>query len=89
MKWSDLTTKPGSNAMRIGIVLAFVSQMSGCFALLSYVVSFFNEAGSNLSPNMSGIVVGFIKFCGAFVMIFLVDRIGRRVRSKSNSADSS
>lgn len=79
MKLTDFTTKPGSKAMTIGIVLAFLTQSSGCFALLNYAAHFFKVAGSHLSPNMSTIIVGSIQFCGAIVMIFLVDRAGRRV----------
>lgn len=32
MKWSDLMANPGRKAMKIGIVLACLNQLSGCFA---------------------------------------------------------
>lgn len=78
-KWSELTVAPARNAFTIGIVLAFLNQLCGCFAMLNYTASIFKEAGSTMSPNMSTIVVGIIQLLGSYVATFLVDRTGRKV----------
>lgn len=46
----------------------------------AYIANIFQESGSNLSPNISAIVVGIIQLVGSFASTFLVDRSGRKVR---------
>lgn len=82
MKWSDLVVKPGSKAMIIGIVLVLLNQFGGCYAMMVYTATIFEMAGSNLTPNMSAMIVAIIQFVGTIVMISLVDRIGRKVRMR-------
>lgn len=65
--------------MIIGIVLASINQLCGCFAMLQYTASIFEEAGSNMSPNMSAIFVGVIQLIGSFLPTILVERGGRKV----------
>lgn len=79
MKWSDLTAKPVQRAMTIGVVLVALNQFSGCVALLNYTATIFQEAGSNMSPNDSAIVVGAIQVFGTIIAANLVDRAGRKV----------
>lgn len=78
-KWSDLTTRPGSKAMTIGIVLALLNQLCGCFAMLQYTATIFEEAGSAMHPNVCAIVVGVIQVFGSYAATVLVDRAGRKV----------
>lgn len=42
-KWSDLKVKPASRAIIIGIVFAAFSQFTGCFALLQYTATIFEQ----------------------------------------------
>ncbi|XP_031622892.1 facilitated trehalose transporter Tret1-like [Contarinia nasturtii] len=77
-KWSDLTVAPGKNAMMIGIVLVLLNQFCGCVAMLNYTAKIFKDAGSNMDPNMSAIVVGIIQLIGSYVTTNLVDRAGRK-----------
>lgn len=79
LKLSDITTGVGRRAMLIGIVLAMINQLSGCFAMLQYTATIFEEAGSSMSPNMSAIVVGIIQLVGSYVATVLVERAGRKV----------
>ncbi len=65
----------------IGVVLVWLNQFCGCFAMLNYTASIFAESGSNLTPNMSAIIVGIIQLIGAYMSTFLVDRAGRKVRN--------
>ncbi|XP_055298714.1 facilitated trehalose transporter Tret1-like [Sitodiplosis mosellana] len=78
MKLSDLIQTPGRTAMLIGIVLALLNQLCGCFAMLNYTANIFEEAGSSMSPNMSAIIVGIIQLLGSYAASNLVDRTGRK-----------
>lgn len=83
MKWSDLTTRPGSKAMIIGIILVVLNQFSGIFALLSYAATIFHAAGFHgaMSPNMSAIIVQSIQLIATCAVTpLIIDRAGRRVR---------
>lgn len=77
--WSDLMRAPGRKAITIGIVLVAINQFCGCFAMLNYTSNIFKEAGSNMSPNMSAIIVGVIQLLGSYVATNLVERAGRKV----------
>lgn len=79
LKWSDFKRGPARKAMLIGIVLVALNQFSGCVAMLNYTATIFQEAGSNLSPNISAICVGAIELVGSYVAMNLVDRAGRKV----------
>lgn len=79
LKWSDLKKQPIPRALLIGLVMAALNQMTGCFAMLNYTANVFEEAGSNMSPNTSAIVVGVIALFGSYVSTNLVDRAGRKV----------
>lgn len=79
MKWSDLLVNPGRKAIIIGIALASLNQLSGCFGMVSYTASIFEAAGSAKDPNTSAIVIGVIQLCGSFTSIYLIDRAGRKV----------
>lgn len=79
IKWSELITGVGRKSMIIGIVLAALNQFSGVFGMVQYTASIFEEAGSNMSPNMSAIVVGVIQLFGSFAPTYLVERAGRKV----------
>lgn len=67
----------------IGIALVMLMEFSGCFVLLNYSVAIFIEAGSNITPNESVIVMGLIQAIGSYVSLHLVDKAGRRVVSFS------
>lgn len=78
--WSEIFTNPGRKAFIIGLFLSSLNTMSGVSALLCYTANVFAEAGSNLSPNSSAIVIGIILLIGAAITTNLVDRAGRRVK---------
>lgn len=76
---SDLTSVSAKKAITIGVVLVWLNQFCGCFAMLNYTANIFAESGSNLPPNMSAIIVGIIQLVGAYMSTFLVDRAGRKI----------
>lgn len=79
--FGDLLTVPGRRALTIGVLLILLNQCSGIFAMLNYTATIFEEAASEMSPNMSAIVVGVIQLLGAFLATNLVDCAGRKVNS--------
>lgn len=77
--WTDVTTGTGRKAIIIGIVLVMLCVSNGVFAMSIYAANIFQETGSNLSPNMSAIVLGIIQLIASCITTHLVDRSGRKV----------
>lgn len=77
--WSDFDTTHARKAFLIGISLMALNQFSGCFAMLNYTASIFNESGSTLSANTSAIVIGSIQMVGSYFSTILVERAGRKL----------
>ena len=46
--------------------------------MLNYTATIFEQSGSNISPNLSAVIVGATQLLGTYVATFLVDRLGRR-----------
>lgn len=63
----------------IGVGLVALNQFCGCFAMVNYTATIFQEAGSDLTPNMAAIVIGAIQLVGAYFSTVLVERAGRKV----------
>lgn len=76
---NDFKSREAKKAMLIAFVLVALNQLCGCFAMLNYTATIFAEAGSDLTPNMSAIVVGVIQLLGSCISLILVDRAGRKV----------
>lgn len=66
-------------ALIIGFVLAANLQFCGIFAILSYTVNIFQEAGSDLSPNVATILIGALQLAGSCVSSLLIDKAGRKI----------
>lgn len=77
--WSDVTSGLVSKTMIISIVLIVLNTCNGTIAISGYVSNMFEDTGSNMSPNMSAIVIGIIQLFGTCVAMKLVDRFGRKV----------
>lgn len=56
-----------------------LNQFCGVFAMMNFTATIFAESGSNLSPNLSAIIVGGIQIIGSMFPPLLVDRIGRKM----------
>lgn len=63
----------------IGVMLMLINQFSGCFALLNYSATIFRDSGSDISPNMSSIIIASIQCVGTYVATILVDKVGRKL----------
>lgn len=68
---------------RKGILLGFgtvaMTQFCGSFAILNYTATIFRDAGSTMHPNVCAMVIGFIQLAAVTIIIFLIDRVGRKV----------
>lgn len=76
---NDFKSIEAKKSLLIAFVLVALNQLCGCFAMLNYTARIFAEAGSDLTPNMSAIVVGVIQFIGSYFTVVMVDRAGRKV----------
>lgn len=56
-----------------------LNQFCGCFAMMTFTATIFKESGSNLSPNLSSIIVGGIQIIGSMFPTLFVDRLGRKM----------
>lgn len=72
-------TKSARKALIYGICLMALNQFCGCFAMMTATATIFKESGSNLSPNISSIIVGGIQIIGSMFPTLLVDRLGRKM----------
>lgn len=79
LQWRDFTSKTGKRAMSIATVLALLSHLSGVSVMDTYTATIFEASGSTFSPNTSTMIVGAVKLIGTFVVIPLIDIVGRRV----------
>jgi SP family facilitated glucose transporter-like MFS transporter 8 len=76
----DMLSSAGTRrALIIGLVLVTNLQFCGIFAILSYTVNIFREAGSDLSPNNSTILIGALQLAGSCVSSLLIDKAGRKI----------
>lgn len=79
LRMSDVTTRPGSTAMLIAVVLVLMNQGSGSFTLMNYSAEIFKQSGSFLSENLSSVVVQAIQAIGTCFVAVLIEKGGRRV----------
>lgn len=84
-EWTPETIAITRKAITIAIVLVLLYTYSGVIPMTAYAATIFQETGSNLTPNASAIVIGFIQIGGTYVGTLLVERVGRKVRLRMTS----
>lgn len=77
--WTPGTITVARKSMITGIVLVVLYIYSGITPMTFYTATIFQETGSNLSPNLSAIIIGVIQVIGTWVATELVERVGRKV----------
>nr|CAD7570005.1 unnamed protein product [Timema californicum] len=75
----NLTSKGTLKGLLIGVGLMVNNQLSGIFAVISYTVNIFQDAGSDISPNLCTIMVGVLQLFGVYLTSTLIDRAGRKI----------
>lgn len=63
----------------IGMTLAIVQQLSGCFVFINYTADIFKQAGSTLAPNDAAIIVAVIQIFGSTCSPFAIGKFPRKV----------
>ncbi|KAB7497332.1 Facilitated trehalose transporter Tret1, partial [Armadillidium nasatum] len=76
--FSDLKKPYILKPFLMSIGLMFFQQFSGINAVLFNLASIFEKAGSNLSSNVSSIIIGLTQIVGTFIGSLLMDRAGRK-----------
>ncbi|EAT41204.1 AAEL007139-PA [Aedes aegypti] len=79
LNWRDFCTKQARKGLGIGIFLMVLNQFCGALAIITYSANIFSESGSDLSPNVSSIIVAIIQLTGTLVSFVLVDNLGRKI----------
>lgn len=70
------------NAIRglsIGITLACITAVTGCYTFISYAVYIFQKSGSHIDPYISSIIVAVSQLIGALCTTQLADTLGRKL----------
>lgn len=66
-------------ALMICVVLVVSQELSGFCAITFYLQTIFEAAGTEISSDISALIVGFSIFVSSFFTPFLIDRLGRKV----------
>nr|CAD7396506.1 unnamed protein product [Timema poppensis] len=75
----NLKSRGTLKALLISVGLVVNNQLSGITAVLSYTVNIFEDASSEISANVSTIIIGALQMFGIYLMIILIDRAGRKI----------
>ncbi|KAH8378228.1 hypothetical protein KR093_010302, partial [Drosophila rubida] len=74
----SVATRKARKAYLIGLGLVLTNQLNGCLALQNYVTFIFKEAGSNLPPMLSTIIVSAIQLTGTLCSTHFLEHAGRK-----------
>ncbi|EFA10060.1 facilitated trehalose transporter Tret1-2 homolog [Tribolium castaneum] len=72
-------TKANRKALAISVILMSFQQFSGISAILFYTQLIFEATGSNISAEISSIIIGLVLFFTSLIIPFFADRIGRKL----------
>lgn len=64
--------------MTIGIALAYFSQLTGCFTIITYAVFILERTGTTLNPYKSSIALAVMLILGNLCTTYLADKMGRK-----------
>ncbi|XP_076055623.1 facilitated trehalose transporter Tret1-like [Oratosquilla oratoria] len=62
----------------ISLPLMFFQQFSGVTAITFNIIFIFKETGSTLSDSLSSIIIGIVQVVSTVIVIFIIDKAGRR-----------
>nr|CAD7440089.1 unnamed protein product [Timema bartmani] len=75
----NLRSRGTLKALLISIGLVVNNQFSGITAVLSYTVNMFEDASSDISANVSTMIIGALQMFGVYLSTILIDRAGRKI----------
>jgi sugar porter (SP) family MFS transporter len=68
-----------TKAMRLGLLLSIIQQLSGINAILSYATTIFGQFGSGVFiSRVFTMISGFVKFIACFGLLPFIDKTGRK-----------
>ncbi|XP_060524389.1 facilitated trehalose transporter Tret1-like [Cylas formicarius] len=73
-----LAAKDLRRALLVGVGLVVVTQLTGISALVGFLHSILDSAGSTIPSKYASILVGSVKFLTVFVTSAIIERLGRR-----------
>lgn len=73
-----LASKGNRKALLSALGIMAFQQLSGINAVIFYTVPIFQSAGSSLSPDLSGILVGILQLIAAYAAVMLIEKANRR-----------
>lgn len=77
--WKDiLSVKSLRKGFVISVVLTILQQFAGIGAILAYAGPLFDAAGSVLTGDVVGILIGLLYIFGDIIAIMIIERVGRR-----------
>lgn len=77
--WKDLLQPGFKLAMIVGIVLAFMTQVSGINAIIYYGPRILNEAGFGLNDALGGqVIIGIVNVLFTLIALWKIDALGRK-----------
>lgn len=71
--------------LKITVTLVIFQQLSGISVVLFYAETIFDATKSEISPEISAIIVGIVQFLSSFIAPTLVDRFGRTILFKTSA----
>jgi facilitated trehalose transporter len=74
----ELFRRPVLVPFALTFTLLIFQQVSGVDVIIFNTVSIFHSAGSKLDDHLSTIIVGFVQLVFNFLLLFIVDRAGRK-----------
>ncbi|XP_023704096.1 facilitated trehalose transporter Tret1 [Cryptotermes secundus] len=78
--YKDLLLDRGvRRALIIGIAVSATQMLSGAYVILTYTAPIFRMTGSELSPQVSSMIVGSLLVAASILACPLMDRVGRKV----------
>ncbi|OXA48677.1 Facilitated trehalose transporter Tret1 [Folsomia candida] len=85
-KLSDLKLPFNLRPALIMFALMFFQQLSGINAVIFYTSTIFSDAGSDMDPLDSAIIVNGMQIVATLAAVFLVDRLGRKILLTGSAA---
>ncbi|RZC38814.1 Sugar tr and/or MFS 1 domain containing protein [Asbolus verrucosus] len=68
-----------TKAFFYSVVLTTLQQYSGATIILYFAKNIFENAGNNIAPEISSIIIALVQFVVSFISLPLIDKCGRRI----------
>lgn len=73
-----IKSRDARRALLISLIICLTQQISGIRIIFTYGAPIFNQAGSYLSGNQVGVLIGSVQLLFFLIAVYCVDKLGRR-----------